>query len=55
MLKMVEFDGLRARLMDLLSYLDRNPWTIGSEKSVIRPEMFRRCAGNGGAHRSLSR
>ncbi|MGO4158660.1 Fic family protein [Cupriavidus sp. YAF13] len=38
MLKMMELDGLRARLRDLLIYLDTNPWLIGSEKSVIKPE-----------------
>lgn len=38
MLKMVELGGFTARLRDLLSYLDANPWQIGSEKSVIKPE-----------------
>ncbi len=55
MLKMVEFDGLRARLMDLLSYLDRNPWTIGSEKSVIRPEKTALALEMVALTRSLSR
>jgi Fic family protein len=38
MVRMTEFDGMANRLLDLLRYLDANPWTIGSEKSVIKPE-----------------
>lgn len=38
MVHMTEFDGVADRLLDLLRYLDANPWTIGSEKSVIKPE-----------------
>jgi Fic family protein len=38
MIGMTEFDGIADRLLDLLRYLDANPWTIGSEKSVIKPE-----------------
>ncbi|MGV2291376.1 Fic family protein [Trinickia sp. YCB016] len=38
MVRMTEFDGVANRLLDLLRYLDSNPWTIGSEKSVIKPE-----------------
>jgi len=38
MVRMTEFDGVANRLVDLLQYLDANPWMIGSEKSVIRPE-----------------
>lgn len=38
MLKMMEFDGFTTRLRDLLRYLEVNPWQIGSEKSVIKPE-----------------
>ncbi|OJY22124.1 Fic family protein [Pandoraea sp. 64-18] len=38
MLKMMEFGGFTARLRDLLYHLDANPWQIGSDKSVIRPE-----------------
>ncbi|RQS72604.1 Fic family protein [Burkholderia sp. Bp8963] len=38
MVRMTEFDGIANRLLDLLRYLDSNPWMIGSEKSVIKPE-----------------
>jgi Fic family protein len=38
MVRMTEFDGIANRMLDLLRYLDANPWTIGSEKSVIKPE-----------------
>ncbi|MGF6372828.1 Fic family protein [Paraburkholderia sp. RAU6.4a] len=38
MVRMTEFDGIADRLLDLLRYLDSNPWMIGSEKSVIKPE-----------------
>ncbi|OLL32175.1 cell filamentation protein Fic [Burkholderia sp. SRS-W-2-2016] len=38
MVRMTEFDGVTDRLLDLLRYLDANPWMVGSEKSVIRPE-----------------
>lgn len=38
MVRMTGFDGIANRLLDLLRYLDANPWTIGSEKSVIKPE-----------------
>ena len=38
MVHMTEFDGIANRLLDLLRYLDSNPWMIGSEKSVIKPE-----------------
>jgi Fic family protein len=37
MVRMSEFHGVSARMLDLLRYLDSNPWTIGSEKSVIKP------------------
>lgn len=30
--------GQRARLLDLLRYLQAHPWAIGSEKSVVKPE-----------------
>jgi hypothetical protein len=39
MLRMMDFDGLRDRLRDMLLYLDANPWAIKSEKSLIRPEQ----------------
>jgi len=38
MVRMTELDGVTDRLRDLLRYLDANPWIIGSEKSVIKPE-----------------
>ncbi|SMG51797.1 Fic family protein [Paraburkholderia susongensis] len=38
MVRMTGFDGIADRLADLLRYLDSNPWMIGSEKSVIKPE-----------------
>ncbi|KWF03957.1 Fic family protein [Burkholderia pseudomultivorans] len=38
MIHMTEFDGVAGRLLDLLRYLEANPWTIRSEKSVIKPE-----------------
>ncbi|MGU7778990.1 Fic family protein [Burkholderia sp. PU8-34] len=38
MIHMTEFDGVADRLLDLLQYLDSNPWMVGSEKSVIKPE-----------------
>ncbi|KVD56344.1 Fic family protein [Burkholderia ubonensis] len=38
MIRMTDFDGVAGRMLDLLRYLDANPWTIGSEKSVIKPE-----------------
>jgi len=38
MVRMTGFEGITDRLRDLLRYLDSNPWSIGSEKSVIKPE-----------------
>ena len=38
MTRMTQFDGFKDRLMDLLRFLEANPWTIVSEKSVIKPE-----------------
>ncbi|WP_158899710.1 Fic family protein [Burkholderia sp. L27(2015)] len=38
MVRVTAFEGFADRLRDLLRYLDSNPWTIGSEKSVIKPE-----------------
>lgn len=38
MVRMTEFDGIAGRLSDLLRFLDSNPWTVGSEKLVIKPE-----------------
>jgi len=38
MTRMTQFDGVVNRLMDLLRFLEANPWSIGSEKSVIKPE-----------------
>ncbi|NIF76473.1 Fic family protein [Paraburkholderia sp. Cy-641] len=38
MVRMTGFDGIADRLHDLLRYFDSNPWMIGSEKSVIKPE-----------------
>ena len=38
MVHMTEFEGVTGRLLDLLRYLEANPWTIRSEKSVIKPE-----------------
>ncbi|WAS57746.1 Fic family protein [Burkholderia ambifaria] len=38
MVRMTEFEGVTARMLDLLRYLEFNPWTIRSEKSVIKPE-----------------
>jgi Fic family protein len=38
MLGMLAFDGIRSRLRDLLVYLDANPWQVGSERSVVKPD-----------------
>lgn len=38
MVRMTGFEGIAGRMRDLLTYLDSNPWLIGSEKSVIKPE-----------------
>jgi len=38
MLGMMDFSGLQTRLSQLLAYLHANPWQIGTEKSLIRPE-----------------
>ncbi|SAL63548.1 filamentation induced by cAMP protein Fic [Caballeronia terrestris] len=38
MLGMMAFDGVRSRLRDLLIYLDANPWRIGSDKSIVKPD-----------------
>ncbi|SAL24156.1 Fic family protein [Caballeronia humi] len=38
MLGMTAFDGVRSRLRDLLIYLDANPWRIGSDKSIVKPD-----------------
>ncbi|WP_175689139.1 Fic family protein [Burkholderia anthina] len=38
MVHMTEFDGVTGRMLDLLRYLEANPWAIRSEKSVIKPE-----------------
>lgn len=39
MIRMTEFKGVRQRLVDFLRYLDANPWTLGSERSVVKPEV----------------
>ncbi len=39
MIRMTEFKGVRQRLVDFLRYLDANPWALGSECSVIKPEV----------------
>lgn len=38
MVHMTGFDGATERLRELLAYLESSPWTIGSEKSLIKPE-----------------
>ncbi|MCA8092984.1 Fic family protein [Burkholderia anthina] len=38
MVRMTEFDGVTGRMLDLLRYLEFNPWRIGTEKSVVKPE-----------------
>ncbi|WP_269505811.1 Fic family protein [Burkholderia sp. IMCC1007] len=38
MVHMTEFDGVAGRMLDLLRYLEFNPWTIGTEKSVVKAE-----------------
>jgi hypothetical protein len=35
---MMAFDGVRSRLRDMLIYLDANPWRIGSDKSIVKPD-----------------
>jgi len=39
MRRMTAFKGIASRMRDLLQYLESYPWTIGSEKSVIKPEV----------------
>lgn len=36
MLRMMDYEGFRTRLRDLLLYLEMNPWDMGSESSVIK-------------------
>ncbi|KVH33134.1 Fic family protein [Burkholderia cepacia] len=38
MVHMTQFDGVTGRLLDLLRFLEANPWKIRSEKSVIKAE-----------------
>jgi Fic family protein len=33
---MLDLGGLRARIADLLGYLGAHPWTVGSERSVVK-------------------
>jgi len=55
MLHMMDFEGFRARLRDMLLYLEMNPWSMGSEKSVIKHEKTMLALEMVASLRSLSR
>ncbi|KAA0179354.1 Fic family protein [Cupriavidus gilardii] len=55
MLGMMDFAGLRSRLHHLLAYLHANPWQIGSEKSLIKPEKTLLALETAALMRPLSR
>lgn len=40
MSRMLALEAFRERLGDLLRYLEAHPWTVGSERSVVRPDVL---------------